>query len=361
VGETLHANGLSDDFATRIGRLIAARGDVIEALFDPQSLPDLLSELAVSDEKNQRAVAVQVIQRPGGGVVRGVIASPIDNVARGATVLNSLRRTETALDGDTFKRVVRSLTGPRPHKGNAPRPLETGIKVIDVLCPLIARGTVAIAGELGAGTTVVMEELVRRLSGGADRVSLFTLVPRWEAENTPEFSHAEQLRKEGFSEGTVGVVQTFFLRAADGPWSVECRDELSPVETVIHRHMAEKKIYPCVDPGISRSRLLATKTGGDEHTVIAERVRQTLGLIMDPVLNSTADPLVRKRARKLSNYFAQPFFCAEPWSKRRGSYVTMVESLRTCTEILDGVYDDLPAEAFYFAGGIGEIRSRAEQ
>jgi RNA polymerase sigma factor (sigma-70 family) len=58
VGETFHANGLLDDFATRIGRLIAARGDVIEALFDPQSLPDLLTELAVSDEKNQRAVSV---------------------------------------------------------------------------------------------------------------------------------------------------------------------------------------------------------------------------------------------------------------------------------------------------------------
>jgi F0F1-type ATP synthase beta subunit len=317
----------------------------------------------VMRKTSEQLVLVQVIQRPGGGVVRGVIASPIDNVARGATVLNSLSHTETTLDGDTFKRVVRSLAGPRPRNEDALRPLETGIKVIDVLCPLVARGTVAIAGELGAGTTVVMEELVRRLSGGADRVSLFTLVPRWEAENTPEFSHAEQLKKEGFSEGTVGVVQTFFLRAADGPWSVERLNELSPVETVIHlsREMAEKKIYPCVDPATSRSRLLTTKAVGDEHLMIAGRVRQTLGLIMDPGLNATADPLMLERARKLANYFTQPFFCAEPWTKRRGSYVGMAESLRTCAEILDGAYDDLPTAAFYFSGGIEEIRSRAEQ
>ena len=148
VSETFQAHGLPDDFANRIGRL-AARGDVIEALFDPPSLPDLLTELAVSDEKNQRAITVQVIQRPGGGIVRGIIASPMDDVPRGATVLNSLRHTETPLNRDTFKRAVRLLAGPRPREGDTLKPLETGIKVIDILCPLGARGTVAIAGELG--------------------------------------------------------------------------------------------------------------------------------------------------------------------------------------------------------------------
>jgi len=94
--ETLHEHRLPDDFANRIGRLVETRGEVVEALFDPQSLPDLLSELAVSDEANRRAVTVQVIQRPGGGIVRGVTVSPIDAVPRGATVLNSLHHAETA-------------------------------------------------------------------------------------------------------------------------------------------------------------------------------------------------------------------------------------------------------------------------
>ena len=75
VAETLQAHGLPDDFANRIGRLVGTRGDVIEALFDPQSLPDLLAELAVSDEANRRTITVQVVQRPGRGIVRGVIAS----------------------------------------------------------------------------------------------------------------------------------------------------------------------------------------------------------------------------------------------------------------------------------------------
>jgi RNA polymerase sigma factor (sigma-70 family) len=120
VTNTLHEHRLPDDFAHRIGRLLETRGQVVEALFDPQSLPDLLSELAVSDEANRRAVTVQVMQRPGGGIVRGITVSPIDVVPRGATVLNSLRHTETPVDPATFERVVTQLAGPA-SQGRRPR------------------------------------------------------------------------------------------------------------------------------------------------------------------------------------------------------------------------------------------------
>jgi RNA polymerase sigma factor (sigma-70 family) len=355
VAETLPNHGLPDDFANRVGRLVAARGDVVEALFDPHSLPDLLTELAVSDEANRRTITVQVIQRPGGGIVRGVILSPPGEAPRGATVLNSLRHAETPIDRNTFSRAVRFLAGPRPRKLD-PEPLETGIKVIDVMCPLAVRGTVAIAGEFRTGPTVVMEELVRRLSGATDRVSLFTLVQPWKDR---DFSYAAELKKDGFSEGTVGAVQTFFFRAGDGPWSTERLAELAGVDTVIHlsRHMADRKIYPCVDPRTCRSRLLESKAVGDDHAVLAERVKQALMLLLAPALAETADQIILQRARKLANFFAQPFFCAEPWTKRPGSHVSLKDALQGCREILDGVHDDLPVEAFYFTGSIEEIRA----
>lgn len=355
VAETLQAHGLPDDFANRIGRLAAMRGEVVEALFDPESLPDLLAELAVSDEANRRAITVRVVQRPGGGIVRGVISSSPGEAPRGATVLNSLRHAEAPINQKTFDRMVRHLAGPRPRKLD---PLETGIKVIDVLCPLVARGAVAIAGEFGAGTTVVMEELVRRLSGGTDRISLFPLVQAWKEE---DFSYAEELKKDGFSEGTVGAVQTFFFRADDGPWTSERLAELGSVDTVIHlsRAMAERKIYPCVDPRTSRSRLLTAGTVDDQHAAIAERARQALALLLDPALAEAANPLCLGRARKLANFFTQPFYCAEPWTKRPGSHVSLKDALQGCREILDGVHDDLPVNAFYFTGGIKEIRSAA--
>jgi RNA polymerase sigma factor (sigma-70 family) len=358
VTNTLHEHRLPDDFANRIGRLLETRGEVVEALFDPQSLPDLLTELAVSDEANKRAVTVRVIQRPGGGIVRGVTVSPIDVVPRGATVLNSLRHAETPIDPATFERVVTQLAGSPPKAGGAGKLLETGIKVIDVMCPLVAGGTVAIAGEFGAGTTVVMEELVRRLSDGTEGISLFTLM-QWPAAREPGFSLADELKKEGFSEGTVGAVQTFFFRAEDGPWTEDRLAGLTTADVVIHLSIkvAKAKIYPCVSLQNSRSRLLESKAISGEHASIAERARQAIALLWDEGLAAAAGPLAVERATKLSNFFAQPFFCAEPWTGRPGSYVSLKDALQGCAEILDGLHDDLPAEAFYFNGSIAEIRA----
>ena len=100
---------------------------------------------------------------------------------------------------------------------------------------------------------------------------------------------------------------------------------------------------------------------GDEHASIADRVKQAVTLQLDPALAETADPLTFERGHKLANFFSQPFFCAEPWTNRPGSHVSLAEAVRTCAEILGGVHDDLPTAAFYFAGGIDEIRARAQQ
>jgi RNA polymerase sigma factor (sigma-70 family) len=361
--ETLHTHGLPDDFANRIGRLVAAQGGVVETLFDPAALPDLLTELAVSDEANQRVVTVQVIQRPGGGLVRGVTISPLDAVPRGSTVLSSGRHTDTEISPEAFASAVKLLACPPSDSVDAGRLLETGIKIIDVMCPLVTGGTVAILGDPGAGIGVVMEELVRRVSSSADRLSLFTLIRRWPGDQEPGFSHAEALKKDGYSEGTMGGVQTFFLRAGDGPWTPDRLAGLAPVDVVIHltREMAHSNlhygIWPCVDARTSRSRLLETKGVGEEHAVIAERAKQTLALLLDPVLAEAADPSILQRARKLANFFAQPFFCAEPWTKRPGLHVGLKDSLRGCGEILDGVHDDLPIEAFHFTGSMDAIRA----
>ncbi len=65
-----------------------------------------------------------------------------------------------------------------------------------------------------------------------------------------------------------------------------------------------------------------------------------------------------ERARKLQNYFTQPFFVAEPYTRRPGTHVGVTEALCTCRDILEGRYDEVPENAFYFAGGIEEIRKR---
>jgi len=111
VTETLQSHGLPDDFANRIGRLIGTRGNMVEMLFDPAAMPDILAELSVSDEANRRAVNVQVVQRPSPGVVRGIATSPIDLLPHGSTVMSSGRHALTPVGAAELDVFVRSLTG----------------------------------------------------------------------------------------------------------------------------------------------------------------------------------------------------------------------------------------------------------
>ena len=156
VTESFQGQGLPDDFANRIGRLIEARGSIVDALFDPTATPDILTELSISDEANRRAIDFHVVQRLAPGVVRGVATSPTAGLPRGSTILSSGRHTKTPPDPTEFAEFVRSLSA-TASVGTPLRVLETGIKVIDVICPLIAGGTLAIAPDAGAGSTVVME------------------------------------------------------------------------------------------------------------------------------------------------------------------------------------------------------------
>ena len=365
---TLRPHGLPDDFANRIGRLVAARSGLVEVMFDPAALPDLLSELLVSDEANRRAVSVQVVQRAGDGIVRGIATTEVDAVLRGATVLNTGQQTPTPIYQIGFERIAPLLAGNRViGGGGADRLIETGIKVIDVMCPLAAAGTVALAGEYGTGLTVVMEELVRRLSGGADPVSLFVLMPpfspEWPGSIGLPFSISGTLKREGYSEGTVGAVQTFFLRGQEEPWTAERLNDFGAADVVIHlaRGVARAKIYPAVDLRTSHSRLLETAAVGEEHRMLAAQVRRVLAAALWSAgeQGDAGDRLMVERARKLQNYFTQSFFVAEPYTRLPGAHVGRDEALRTCRDILEGWHDDIPVAAFYFAGGIEEIRKRA--
>ena len=366
VTNNLHSQALPDDFANRIGRLIDAKGDIVEALFDPAALPDLMTEMAVSDEARKRSVIIQVMQHSEGGIVRGVASAPIETLSRGATVLSSRRRSRTPINPMQFDRLVPLLTAAVTDGRQSSEIVETGIKVIDVMCPIRAGGSVAIAGEYGTGNTVVMEEIVRRISKSSHPVTLFVLIPPpseiWPPSLDENRSFAEELKSEGYSDGTVGAVQTFFLTGVDGPWTAETLAALAPVDTVVQlaRAMILRKNYPGVDVLTTRSRLLDENLIDAAEVDIARRTREAIALWRAAEENPklAPNPVLLARAQKLQAFFSQPFFVAEPFTKRPGSYVSRADALRGCREILDGRHDDLSTEAFYFTGSIEEIRAR---
>jgi RNA polymerase sigma factor (sigma-70 family) len=359
VKDTLEAHRLPDDFAARIGRIVRAREGVVEVLFDPTSLPDPLTELTVSDQARRRAVTVQVVQLLKDGVVRCVPLAPGDGLAPGMTVLSSGRRSEGALSREALDGAVRLLTGSPTGLGAFPGLLETGIKVIDVMCPIVRGGTVAIAGEYRAGSMVVVEELAWRLRSEPGGVSIFAFIPPG-----PGLSFQEVWEKEGYTGGTIGTVQTFYF-VGDEEWTAERLARLPAVDAVVRlsQGLAQLRIYPTVDAVLSSSRRPDTAPVDPEHARIAARVRELLvaaaadgGPRVPP---AGAADLLKRRARKLWLFFAQPFFVAEPYTRRPGVFVSRAEALRGCREILDGLLDDVPDEALYFGGGIDDIRARA--
>ncbi len=349
--DTLASNALPDDFAARIGRIVRTREGVIEARFDPEALPGVLTELTVSDEARQRAITAQVVQRRADGLVRAVSTGFDDALSPGMAVLSERRYAPTPYRREGFERTVQVLSGERT---GAPRLLETGIKVIDVMCPLAAGGTMAVAGEYRAGTVVLVEELVRRLCSGADRLSVFAVAP---LPMTTSFE--EMWKKEGYSDGTVGAVETFYFPGEEGTWTAERLSTLTGVDAVIRLSEALGKIgiYPTVDPLTSRSRLLETAAVSPEQRDVASRGRQALALAAAAPASapSPEQELAWRRARKLQRFFAQPFFVAEPYTKRPGLYVPMNAALAGCRAILDGECDDVPEEAFYFTGTLDDV------
>jgi F-type H+-transporting ATPase subunit beta len=233
--------------------------------------------------------------------------------------------------------------------------LETGVKVIDLLCPYRKGGKAAILGPMGVGKLVGIEEVVHNVASRGDGLSLFTFFrPGNEAS----------LIQEDIRQGPVaGTVQTILLAADDPQDPVPTADAFDAI-TYMTRDLAARGLYPAVDPLRSTSRLLDPSIVGAEHFDVARRVRETLRHAKE--LESTGadlseeEKLVVSRAHKIEIFFTQPFFVAEPYTGRAGQYVSREETVKAFGAILAGAYDDLPEEAFQWCGTIEQAIEKAK-
>ena len=345
VKDALSERTLPEDFPARIGRIVRADGPVVEARFEPAGPPELFSTLIAADEAG-RAVTIEVVQHLPGGRVRAITRDPEGALVPGMQVLERGAFVDAPLTEPALRPVLAQLVPPLPP--GPPVLLQTGIKVIDVLMPFTRGGSVAILGGHRVGTTVIMEELVRRLA--TSKLAVFTFFPLFTAENV-----RLEREKEGYTFGMGGVETVFFM--ADGHAS---RDVFHTV-VVLSPAVAAMKIWPAIDPLASGSRWLDPAVVGEEHAAVATRLRRCLedaaALQARDDLDAPAQITVA-RAEKLRRFFGQPFFIAEPYTKRPGTFVPRHEALATCAAIVEGAYDDVPAEAFDFAGGIDEVLAR---
>lgn len=165
--------------------------------------------------------------------------------------------------------------------------------------------------------------------------------------------------------GSITSVQAIYVPADDltDPAPATIFSHLDAT-TVLSRKVVESGIYPAVDPLESSSRILEPSIVGQEHYETAKRVLATLQrykelqdviaiLGMDELAD--ADKRLVFRARKLKNFFSQPFFVASSFTGMQGRYVPLARTIASCRAILDGKCDEIPEEQFFFIGDIGEI------
>ncbi|MDO9085945.1 MAG: F0F1 ATP synthase subunit beta [Anaerolineaceae bacterium] len=171
--------------------------------------------------------------------------------------------------------------------------------------------------------------------------------------------------------GSITSMQAVYVPADD-------YSDPAPVATFTHldatialeRAIAEKAIYPAVDPLSSTSRILDPKIVGNDHYQTAREVQKVLQRYKDlqdiiAILGidelSEDDKIIVSRARKIERFFSQPMYVAEQFTGIPGKYVSLKETIRGFREILDGKHDLLPEQAFYMVGSIEDVVVRAKQ
>ena len=179
-----------------------------------------------------------------------------------------------------------------------------------------------------------------------------------------------QERITSTNKGSITSVQAVYVPADDLTDPAPATTFLHlDATTVLNRSIADKGIYPAVDPLDSTSRILDPAIIGEHHYSVAQGVQQILQKYKDlqdiiAILGmdelSDEDKLVVARARKIERFLSQPFHVATQFTGMDGKYVKLEDSVKSFSDILDGKYDDLPEQAFYMVGGIDEVIEKAK-
>jgi F-type H+-transporting ATPase subunit beta len=245
-----------------------------------------------------------------------------------------------------------------------------------------ARNRIALTGltmaeyfrdEQGLDVLMFIDNIFRFAQSGSEMSALLGRIPSavgYQPTLAREMG-ALQDRITSTSKGSITSVQAVYVPADDltdpAPASVFAHLDAT---TVLNRKIAEKGIYPAVDPLDSTSRLLDPQIIGEEHYGVARGVQQTLQKYKDlqdiiAILGmdelSEDDKATVERARKIEKFLSQPFFVAEIFTGSPGKYVSLEDTIKGFKGILEGEYDHLPENAFYMVGDMNEAIEKAEK
>ena len=225
----------------------------------------------------------------------------------------------------------------------------------------------------GADTLLFIDNIFRFTQAGSEVSALLGRMPSavgYQPNLATEMGELQE-RITSTKKGSVTSVQAIYVPADDltDPAPATSFAHLDAT-TVLSRGIAEKGIYPAVDPLDSTSRMLSPLVVGEEHYAVARRVQEILQrykalqdiiaiLGMDEL--SEEDKIIVSRARKIERFLSQPFFVAEVFTSTPGKFVDLADTIKGFKGLCEGAYDHLPEAAFYMVGTIEEAMAKAEK
>jgi F-type H+-transporting ATPase subunit beta len=321
----------------------------------------------------------------GAGVGKTVlIMELINNVAKahgGYSVFAGVGE-RTREGNDLYHEMIESNVNVDPKKNNGSA---AGSK-----CALVygqmneppgARARVALSGltvaeyfrDQGQDVLFFVDNIFRFTQAGSEVSALLGRIPSAVGYQPTLATDMGQLQERitTTQKGSITSVQAIYVPADDltDPAPATSFAHLDAT-TVLSRSIAEKGIYPAVDPLDSTSRMLDPRIIGEEHYQVARQVQEILQrykalqdiiaiLGMDEL--SEDDKLTVARARKIERFLSQPFHVAEVFTGSPGKLVSLADTIKSFKGLCAGEYDHLPEQAFYMVGTIEEAVAKAEK
>jgi len=224
----------------------------------------------------------------------------------------------------------------------------------------------------GQDVLLFIDNIFRFVQAGSEVSALLGRIPSAVGYQPTLGTEMGQLQERitSTNKGSVTSVQAIYV-PADDPTDPAPATTFSHLDAYVYlgRRVAEKGIYPAVEPLESSSKILQPNIVGQEHYEVARGVQQILNRYKElqdiiAILGidelSDEDKLVVARARRIERFLSQPFRVAEQFTGIPGKYIPLKDTIRSFKELVDGKHDDLPEQAFFLVGDIDEAVEKAK-
>jgi F-type H+-transporting ATPase subunit beta len=225
----------------------------------------------------------------------------------------------------------------------------------------------------GRETLLFVDNIFRFTQAGSEVSALLGRMPSavgYQPTLSTEMGELQE-RITSTRKGAITSVQAIYVPADDltDPAPATAFTHLDAF-VVLERGIAEKGIYPAVDPIASSSRILEPGSVGEEHYRVARRVQSILQRYRDlqdiiAILGvdelSEDDKLTVARARKIERFLSQPFYVAEQFTGFVGVTTPREDTIASFNRLCDGEGDDLPEGAFMYVGTLEDARAKAQK